>query len=98
MSELDDLYKQMLACGFLILRRAADVGDVAWLRSEITLLHNVPSLIGESNRLRHKHFWEHERIAYLDWSRSHGHAAQRSAMDTYYGPLWEQMASLLMDR
>ena len=65
METLDDLYCQLLKVGFVVLRQAVDANDNDWLSVELELLHNVPSLIGETNSNRHEYFWFQERKAYL---------------------------------
>jgi len=91
MTKLDDLYRQLLQLGFVVLRQAVDAHDYEWVSAEVELLHNVPSLIGEKNPSRHRYFWHQERAAYLDWVRAPGRQVQRSRMATYYEPLWKEM-------
>lgn len=91
MSELDNLYARMMQVGFLVLRQAIDSGNEDWMRAEIGLLHNVPSLLGEENFERHRYFWNQERDQYLNWLLSYGSAEARSRMRTYYEPLWKEM-------
>ena len=49
MKALDDLYCRLLTVGFIALREAAHASNDEWLKAEIELLHNVPSLVGEAN-------------------------------------------------
>jgi hypothetical protein len=91
MTKLDDLYRQFLQFGFVVLRQALDAHDSEWMTAEVELLHNVPSLIGEKNPSRHRYFWDQERTAYLDWVRAPGRELQKSRMATYYEPLWKEM-------
>ena len=91
MSELDRLYARLMQVGFLVLRQAIDSENADWIRAEIELLHNIPSLLGEENFERHRYFWTHERDQYLNWLLSHGSAEARSRMRTYYEPLWKEM-------
>ena len=98
MSELDRLYARFLQLGFLVLNQAVEAGDQDWIRAELELLHNVPSLLGEGNAERHRYFWAEERAHYLEWLASHGSEEARSRMRTYYEPLWEQMEPLVLER
>jgi hypothetical protein len=98
MNALDQLYARMLQLGFVVLQQAVDSGDADWVRAEVALLHNVPTLLGEENLERHRYFWEHERELYLEWLREHGTADAESRMRTYYQPLWEDMEPLIADR
>lgn len=95
MSELDLLYVRFLQVGFLLLRQAVDSGDQDWVRAEVTLLHNIPSLIGEQNVARHEYFWNGERTLYLDWSSAHGTEEAKSRMRTFYEPIWRAMEHLI---
>jgi hypothetical protein len=96
MNALDTLYSQFLTLGFVVLRQAADAGDAAWIAAEIELLHNVPSLIGESNAKRHEYFWRQERTTYLAWVNAPGRELQRSRMETFYEPIWEEIEGYLL--
>ena len=92
---LDALYTQFLTAGFILLREAAHACDHEWLAAEIELLHNVPSLIGETNFFRHEYFWEKERTTYLQWVNAPGREFQKSRAATFYDPFWEEMAPLI---
>lgn len=96
MTTRDQLYCQMLTLGFIVLRQALDSGDPDWIEREMELLHNVPSLIGETNAERHKYFLEQEKRHYEEWASSPGREPQNSLMLTYYAPIWQQMEALPM--
>ena len=64
MGERDQVYLQILSFGLLCLREAAIVGNLKQVAVEADHLHNLPSLIGESNVLRHAHYLDHERMLY----------------------------------
>lgn len=91
MSELDLLYAQALHVGFTVLRQAVDSGSREWVDAELELLHNVPSLIGEGNKERHRYFWFRERTHYIEWVSVPGRERARSRMRTYYEPVWSEM-------
>lgn len=94
MTTRNQLYCQMLTLGFVVLRQAVESGDSEWVEQEMELLHNVPSLIDESNIERHKYFLEKEKRRYEEWASSPGRDTQKSLMLTYYTPLWEHMEAL----
>jgi len=94
--QLYELYCDMLRVGFLVLRQGLDAGDLEWLDSELELLHNVPSLVAETNAARHEYFWMQERTRYIEWASSPGREWQRSRMLTYYEPLWREMEPLIL--
>jgi len=93
----DELYRKLLHAGFVLLREASAVGDLEWITAEIELLHNVPSLINEDNRLRHDYFWFQERVAYLEWGAKAKLEAQKTLSKLRYDPLWAAMQPLFQD-
>jgi hypothetical protein len=60
-NRLNVLYSGLLGYGLAGLREAVDSSDLDWARAEIELLHNVPSLLDETNVERHRYFWLTER-------------------------------------
>jgi hypothetical protein len=66
MSERDKLYLQILTYGLIRLREAARAGDSDYCAVEADHLHNLPSLLGEPNELRHEYYFEKERTLYLE--------------------------------
>lgn len=96
MEQLDELYRQLLNAGFLVLRQAIDARDWSWVHAETELLHNVPSLIGETNPHRHRYFWHAERTHYIQWASMPGHSVPCSRMKTYYEPVWREMEPVLL--
>lgn len=96
MSRLDSLYIRMLHVGLIVLRQAVDSGCSEWIRIEIELLHNIPSLLGEKSPYRHLYFWKEERIRYSEWVADYGSPEVQSRMRTYYEPIWEEMEPLII--
>jgi hypothetical protein len=95
MTQLEALYAQMLGAGFVVLRQAVESGNGDWINAELELLHNVPSLIGEDNKERHRYFWLKERARYVAWASGLGRDKARSRMRTYYDPIWSEMEPLM---
>lgn len=95
--ELDRLYAQLLHRGFLVMRQALDSTNQDWIDFEYELLHNVPSLIGETNVERHLYFWLQERTLYIERVSAPGREEARSRMQTYYKPLWDLMEPLFTE-
>ena len=95
MSELDRFYARLMQVGLIVLRQAIESGNQDWVRAEIELLHNIPSLLGEENIERHRYFWSQERGQYLGWLSLHGSVEARSRMRTYYEPIWKEMEPLV---
>ncbi|MEX0677867.1 MAG: hypothetical protein WD063_12370 [Pirellulales bacterium] len=97
MNELDTLYSRFLMLGFIALRQAVSARDYEWAEAEIELLHNVPSLLGESNVARHRYFWFTEREHYIQWVTATGRDELKSRLRTYYEPLWQEMEPILLE-
>jgi hypothetical protein len=90
MTELDKLYIRFLSRGFIMLKLAVDENVYAWIHAETELLHNIPSLIFESNRLRHLYFWEQERMAYIEWAVGQDDEMQ-DRIRCLYQSVWDEM-------
>jgi len=66
MTPRDEIYIKILHFRLLSLRDASFRGDVEYWKIESDHLHNIPSLIGETNQLRHDYYFEKEKTHYLD--------------------------------
>jgi hypothetical protein len=97
MNDLDTLYARLLHFGFIFLQQAAAQRDHAWLEAQLEMLHNIPSLIGETNAHRHEYYWRQERQAFIDWVSVPGREAAKSRMLTYYEPVWREMEPLITE-
>lgn len=95
MTQLATLYIQLLQVGFIVLRQAVESGNREWVDSELELLHNVPSLIEESNKARHRYFWYKERTRHIEWVAGPGREEAMSRMRTFYEPIWDEMEPLV---
>ncbi len=95
MHELDMLYARLLRAGFIVIRLALNSRNWDWLEREYELLHNVPSLIGETNLERHKYFWLKERTHHIEWASSPGREEALARMVAYYQPIWDEMEPLI---
>ena len=97
MKRLDHLYSRFLSLGFIVLREAIEANDPEWIKMELEVLHNVPSLIGESNLHRHVYFWQGERTLYIERTFAHNNNSQKSAMRAYYEPIWDEMEPIMKE-
>ena len=95
LTDIDVLYVQFLTAGFISLRLAIDAGDLEWANAETELLHNVPSLIGESNWGRHDYFMNSERPVYITWASAPGRENVKARMQTFYYPFWREIEALV---
>jgi len=66
MTERDAIYVQILQHGLLRIRDSAALGHLQYCAAESEHLHNIPSLIGESNEHRHVYYFSQERAHYLE--------------------------------
>jgi hypothetical protein len=96
MRKLDLLYAEFLCAGMPVLRVALNSRDWQWIDAEYEILHNVPSLIGETNIERHKYFWFGERTHHMEWASAPGREEAHSRMLAYYKPIWDKMEPLIM--
>ncbi len=95
MADLDLLYARFLQVGFVVMRQAIESAKQDWIDAELDLLHNVPSLVGESNPERHRYFWFQERPHHMEWASAPGREEAKSRMLTYYKPIWDEMEPLI---
>src|SRR5688572_11024743 len=65
-SERDAIYLHILHFGLVRLRDTAGCGNAAYCAVEADHLHNLPSLVGESNEHRHDYYFDKERPFYLE--------------------------------
>jgi hypothetical protein len=95
MTELDNLYLAILRCGLAAIRNASNNGDIAYCKAESEHLHEMPSLIGEGNMVRHHYYATKQRAAYLEWIAKHGRDDVRAFVDMWYASAWKKMDALL---
>jgi len=91
MKPIDKCYLELLNRGLVAIRNASLIPDLDWVRADAEFLHNVPSLIGEENFLRHQYFWNQERQHYMDLTYKDGNESRISSVRTYYVPVLEQI-------
>lgn len=66
MTERDAIYVQILHHGLSRIRDYAALGHLQYCAVESEHLHNIPSLIGETNEHRHVYYFSKERAHYLE--------------------------------
>jgi hypothetical protein len=97
MTELNTFYSRLLGFGLMALREAVRCGDLEWAEAEIELLHNIPSLLEESNPERHRYFWFTERNTYIKWVESCDRERVKRRLRVYYEPLWDGMNAIMLE-
>ena len=87
-------YRTILGFGLLAIRAAACRSDAELCEIEADHLHNIPSLLDETNEARHIYYAQAEREMYLD--RVRGRADRNylsSTVDRYEAP-WAVLTAL----
>jgi hypothetical protein len=95
MSELDGLYLHLLQHGLVLLRNASRRGDLEFCKAASEYLHNVPSLIGETNVNRHIYQASATRQSFVDWINASGGANVRELTEICFAAAWKQIDRIL---
>lgn len=89
----DQAYLQLLHRGLVLLRNCADGGKTELCCIEADHLHNLPTLVGETNERRHVYYLQAERAAYLQRLRESGHADYLEYARRWYAEPWRALAT-----
>jgi hypothetical protein len=95
MNELDQLYIAVMYRGLISLRNASSVGDLELCTAESEYLHEIPSLIGETNIYRHIYQATKARSAFLEWAEQHGRNDVLEFMNAWFASEWKQIDRIL---
>lgn len=91
-------YLQILQHGLVMLRNALDGGESGIARIEADHLHNIPTLLNETNENRHLYYIQEERGLYLARLRVFGTTAflteYLESMATFYSEPWLALAAI----
>lgn len=93
LGELDRLYVQTLHHGLMLLKNTLRVRGPDWSYALADFLHNIPSLIGETNA--HRYFWDAERTFFIERVNSLDSDEANSEVRIHFGPIWEAMGPLI---
>ena len=95
MHELDQLYLAILHRGLISIRNASWNGDIELCKAHSEYLHEVPSLIGETNM--HRHIYQAEKVgpAFLAWAKVNDRHDVLQFVNTYYAYEWKQIDRIL---
>jgi hypothetical protein len=97
MKSLDAHYLSLLQMGLLTLRHTTKTCDHIWTRLEVEFLHNVPTLVGETNVTRHLYFWQNEREMYLERLSAISNTEAKLRMVRFYEPIFREMQPIIDD-
>lgn len=85
-------YLDLLKSGLVLVRHHAYGGRIDLCRIEADHLHNIPTLIHESNELRHAYYIDKERGLYLENLRRFGATEYLEHAMTLYHEPWLVLA------
>jgi hypothetical protein len=89
----DKAYLTLLQFGLLFARECAQEGQLELCHIEADHLHNLPSLVGETNAHRHEYYIVHERGLYLERLRERGATEYQERAGRYYAEPWQILAA-----
>ena len=92
------IYADILTIGLNGIRNAATAGNVELCRIEAEHLHNLPSLMDDSNIARHLYYFNQERVVYiksLEDQSVTGSGDYRTEMCKIYLPYWDAILECL---
>jgi hypothetical protein len=91
---LDTLYLTILQKGLLFSREAHSQRLCDWLGAEIEFLHNIPSLMGDTNLHRHVYFVQGEWDLYMQTMREKC-PDMLTYTEAYYGPVLKELRAII---
>jgi hypothetical protein len=94
-SELDRLYIAILYRGLVSIRNASSNGDLDLCRAESEYLHEIPSLIGETNMHRHIYQVTKVRPAFLKWANDNRREDVLEFVKTWLAAEWKRIDEIL---
>ncbi len=95
MCELDRLYIAILHQGLISIRNASNNGDLNLCQAESEYLHEVPSLIGETNMRRHIYQAAKVRPAFLKWANDNRREDILEFVKTWFAAEWKRIDAIL---
>src|SRR5262245_38406364 len=95
MNGLDQLYLVILYRGLISIRNATWNGDIEFCKAHSEYLHEIPSLIGETNM--HRHIYQATKVgpAFLTWAKENGRDDVLQFVNAHYASEWKQIESIL---
>jgi hypothetical protein len=90
----EQAYLILLGHGLVMIRNAGYAGEIDLCRIEADHLHNIPSLLHDTNQSRHEYYIEHERGLYLDRLRGMGATEYLETAEIFYTEPWRVLASV----
>ena len=94
LSPRDKAYLDLLHSGLVLLRNFARGGRLEFCPVEAEHLHEIPTLIGETNERRHVYYLRGTRGLYLQQLRALGDAAYLEQVSIWYSGPWRVLADV----
>ncbi|MCC5847775.1 MAG: hypothetical protein JJU29_06730 [Verrucomicrobia bacterium] len=94
---LDCKYIEILRAGLLIIRDALAVSDFERASLEAEHIHDLPTLLGESNVKRHQYYYDITRILYMEKLKELPTDSFVNIVLTRHFPAWKQLGAILKD-
>jgi hypothetical protein len=94
LSPRDKAYLDLLHSGLVLLRNFARGGRLEFCPVEAEHLHEIPTLIGETNERRHVYYLRGTRGLYLQQLRVLGDAAYLEQVSIWYSGPWRVLAEV----
>ena len=88
-------YADILHHGIQMLDDAYNLQLSNWLQAELEHLHNIPSLLFESNLLRHRYYFTSERVHYLSQVQTIDSSHMHSRMKLFYVLNWKVISEFV---
>lgn len=92
LSPRDRAYLNLLHYGLVLLRIFARGGRLEFSPIEAEHLHEIPTLIGETNEHRHVYYLRGTRALYLQQLRALGDAVYLEQVAVWYSEPWRVLA------
>src|SRR5262249_16432272 len=90
----EQAYLNLLHHGLVMIRNSASAGQIDLCRVEADHLHNIPSLLHETNEHRHLYYIEEERGLYLDRLKDTATTEYLDTAELLYSEPWRVLAGV----
>jgi hypothetical protein len=94
-NQLDQLYITILHRGLISIRNASRNGDLELCKAESEYLHEIPSLIGETNVLRHIYQATIVRPEFIQWAKKNCREDVDEFIKIWFASEWKQIDVIL---
>jgi hypothetical protein len=89
-----EAYLGLLEHGLVAIRRSARAGQLQLCVAEADHIHNIPSLLDETNEHRHRYYIREERGLYLQRLEELGEVEYHKAMAPWFTWAWRVLEEI----